>query len=225
MRARLATAAGYYIGLVFLASGAALVANILFGVPLLPALAIGLLGGIAAIATFAYRAPRPARDRVVLLARTGLLAGIVGIIAYDSSKAVLSIADPSPYNPFEAVRIFGVLLIGDGAPAIVTWVCGAAFHLLNGVLFAIAYTQFFGAFAVRSARLAVLTGMAWGIFLETFQLILFPGWLSIQFVAEFATISLAAHFVYGATVGTIVRRRLLATGVLEPLPARPTMAR
>jgi hypothetical protein len=52
--------------------------------------------------------------------------------------------------------------------------------------------------------------MAWGLFLETFQLSLFPGWLSIQFVAEFATISFAAHLVYGATLGTIVRRRLAA---------------
>ena len=97
------------------------------------------------------------------------------------------------------------------APPIQTWVSGAAFHLLNGVMFAIAYAQFFGALAVRSGRLAVVTGMGWGLFLEAFQLILFPGWLSITFVAEFATISMAAHLVYGATVGTVVRRRLLGS--------------
>jgi hypothetical protein len=136
-------------------------------------------------------------------------AGVLGIVAYDASKAVLSLADPSPYNPFEAIRVFGVLLVGDHAPPIQTWASGAAFHLLNGVMFAIAYAQFLGAFAARSVRLAVVTGMAWGLFLETFQLVLFPGWLSITFVAEFTTISMAAHLVYGATVGTVVRRRLL----------------
>ncbi len=210
MRERIVRAAGYYIGLVFLASGVALLANILFAVPLLPALAIALLAAIAALVLFAAKAPAPVRERLVRLARTGLVAGVVGLIAYDTSKAILSIADPSPYNPFEAVRVFGILLVGDAAPVPVIWASGTAFHFLNGILFAITYAQFFGPLAARSARIAIASGMAWGMFLEAFQLALFPGWLSIRFVAEFATISLAAHLVYGATVGLVVRRRILA---------------
>jgi hypothetical protein len=51
-------------------------------------------------------------------------------------------------------------------------------------------------------------GMLWGLFLELFQLTLYPGWLSIQFLAEFQTISFSAHLIYGATLGLIVYRRL-----------------
>lgn len=208
MRARLALAARWYVGLVFLGSGVALLTTILFGASLVLALTLAVVAGAVALGVFAVRAPREVRDRIARLALTGLLAGIVATVSYDTSKAVLSVADPSPYNPFEAVRIFGVLLIGNSAPIALIWVAGALFHIFNGVTFAIAYTQFFGGFAVRSPWWALGTGMAWGLFLETFQLSLFPGWLSIQFVAEFATISFAAHLVYGATLGTIVRRRL-----------------
>ena len=94
---------------------------------------------------------------------------------------------------------FGVLLVGDGAPPPVTWAAGAAYHVFNGITFAIAYAQFFGGLAARSPGRAILSGMAWGVMLETFQLALFPGWLSIQFIAEFATISFAAHLVYGTS--------------------------
>ena len=45
----------------------------------------------------------------------------------------------------------------------------------------------------------------WGLFLETFQLTLYPGWLDIRTYSEFATISALSHVVYGATLGLLAR--------------------
>lgn len=109
-----------------------------------------------------------------------------------------------------ASTIFGTLIVGVAAPAPWIWAAGVAFHLLNGIAFAMAYAEFLGTTAARSVRWALVTGMLWGVGLETFQLVIFPGWLSIGFVAEFATISFASHLVYGATLATVVRRRELA---------------
>jgi hypothetical protein len=210
---RIPRAFSLYAGFVVLGSGVALLSNLLFGVPLLDALVLAILIVAASMLVLVRRAQPDVRDAFFRLLRTGLIAGFVATLAYDTSKAILSIADPSPYNPFEAVRIFGALLIGESAPPTAAYAVGAGYHLLNGVMFAVAFTQFLGPQVARSPRRAILLGMLWGLFLETFQLTLFPGWLSIKFVAEFATISFAAHLVYGATLGLIVRRRR------EPGPA------
>jgi hypothetical protein len=210
VRSRLPGPAGNLVGLAFLASGVALLSNIHVGFPLVPALAVLGLTAALAIGLFYARAALPARVRFHRLVSTGLIAGLLATPAYDISKAILSIADPSPYNPFEAIRIFGTLIVGNTAPPPWVWAAGAAFHLLNGIAFAMAYAQFLGMTAARSVRWALVTGMLWGVGLETFQLVLFPGWLSIGFVAEFATISFASHLVYGATLATVVRRRELA---------------
>ncbi len=208
MSGRIKRALAWYAGFLALGSGAALLATIVLGASLLLALTVAILVVALAFAVLASRTPPAQRDLIIRVARTGLVAGVLATIAYDASKAILSVADPSPYNPFEAVRIFGVLLIGDGAPPALTWVVGAGYHLLNGVTFAIAFAQFFGPAAARSPRWALGLGMAWGLVLETFQLALFPGFFSIAFVAEFQTISFAAHLVYGATLGLVVHRRL-----------------
>jgi hypothetical protein len=54
----------------------------------------------------------------------------------------------------------------------------------------------------KEAKLA--TGVAWGLFLETFQLMLYPGWLKIGFLDEFRRISFGAHLVFGAGLGLMV---------------------
>lgn len=226
MTGRLSRAMAWYAGFFSLGSGAALVATIVLGIPLTASLAIGILVVLVAFAVLVARTEPGKRAVIVRLARTGLLAGIVATLAYDVSKAILSVADPTPYNPFEAVRIFGLLLVGEAAPPVLVWAAGIAFHLLNGWSFAIAFTQFVGPAAARSQRRAIALGMAWGMVLEVFQLTLFPGWLSIGFIAEFTTISFAGHLVYGATLGTIVHHRLRgAPGADVLADARPPASR
>lgn len=73
-------------------------------------------------------------------------------------------------------------------------------HLLNGTSFGVAYLFLFARDGRTSVRRALLTGVGWGLFLETFQLTLYPGWLDIRLYQEFATISALSHIVYGATL-------------------------
>jgi hypothetical protein len=56
----------------------------------------------------------------------------------------------------------------------------------------------------RGAR----AGVAWGLFLELFQLTLYPGWLDIRLYREFAMISSLGHVVYGLVLGAGTRRLL-----------------
>ena len=135
------------------------------------------------------------------LARIGLLSGIAATITYDVSKYLLSQLDPTPFNPFEALRAFGVALIGREAPEAAIFAVGTAFHALNGTAFGVAFCMLF-----RQPN--IVLGIAWGLFLELFQLSLYPGWLSIRFYDEFVQVSALGHVVYGATLGWLCARGL-----------------
>lgn len=193
-------------------SGAALLLAILAGVDL----RLGLTG-LAVLATIVFiaalRGSPPERRRGLLaLGRIGVAAGLVATAAYDASRYLLSLLDPSPYNPFEAIRAFGVMLVGAGAGAEVTFAAGLAFHALNGTMFGVSFCLFFGRWAVRSAGRALVVGIGWGLFLEAFQLAIYPGWLDINAYSEFATISAAGHLVYGSVLGLTCRALLLRSG-------------
>jgi len=189
------------LALAALFSGVALLAHILAGysLPLTLLLTTGLM--VLAARGIWRRASRGQRARLARLSRTGLTAGLLATVAYDVSKFTLSRFDPSPYNPFEVIRIFGRLLVGNSAPLGVTYAAGTSFHLLNGLTFATSYCFLLGG-------TGVLTGIAWGLFLELFQLTLYPGWLNIKFYTEFATISALSHVVYGAVLGLCCRTAL-----------------
>ena len=193
------------IGLVALAGGAALLAHILAGVSLVLGVAAAafLLAGVA-LAIGRIASPELRR----LAARTAAAAaaaGLIATLAYDAARTGLSLLDSSAYDPYEAVRTFGTLLAGPAAPAAAILAAGMAYHLVNGVSFGVAYGFLFGRSGEATVRWALLTGIGWGLFLEGFQLALYPGWLDIRAVREFAQISAASHLVYGATLGVTCR--------------------
>jgi hypothetical protein len=148
------------------------------------------------------------RGRLGRILLAGIVTGVIATIAYDITRYVLSQLDPSPYNPFELLRIFGALLLGDNVAADTQRVAGTAFHLLNGTMFGLSYVLLFGRGGDTNRRWAVVTGVAWGLFLETFQIVLYPSWLQIQFVSEFATISAFSHVFFGLTLGVVGRTLL-----------------
>lgn len=191
-------------GLASLANGAALVVHIIGGLPLGPLLAIIWSIAALAIAAMALSGGPMVRARLIRTVSVGLVVGLVATLLYDATKAGLSVLDPSPYDPFETTRVFGRILIGtDASPTAIT-IVGWGFHLLNGSTFAIAFAALFA----RGGRIGRVPGLAlgigWGIFLETFQLILYPGWLSIGFLDEFRRISFLSHIVFGAILGLFV---------------------
>lgn len=198
-----ATRAQLILSACALFSGVALVSHIVLGVPLPLALAF-LLCLVALVSAFVWRRTPPARRSMLKMrVAIGASAGVVATLAYDASKALFSRLDPSPYNPFETVRIFGELLSGSTARLIAIPV-GVAYHLLNGTAFGVA-------FAILFAGRGILTGIAWGLGLEFFQLILYPGWLGTNLYREFVQFSVLGHVVYGGVLAVICRRSLVQT--------------
>ena len=189
----------YGFGAAALFSGMALVAHILSRVPLRLLLATTI--GLAAIAVrVMWRRSVPNQRAVVIrCAGVGVLSGLLATGAYDLSKFALSRWGPFAYNPFEVIRVFGALLVGATAPLVVIYSIGAAFHILNGTCLGIAFCLLFG-------RRGIVAGIAWGIFLEVFQLTLYPGWLDIRAYGEFAQISALSHLVYGSILGWCCQR-------------------
>lgn len=189
-------------------SGVALLGNIVagFALPLTLGVTTGLL--VVSLAVIWRRMSGPAWVLMTSVAARGALIALVAVFAYDGSRAVLAQLDPSLFDPFGVWLIFGQLLVGIAAPHDLALAAGIGFHWLNGVSFGLAYAFVFGRAAVRSTRLALLTGVGWGLFLETFQLTLYPGWLNITTYKEFVTISFLGHIVYGLTLGALGHRFL-----------------
>lgn len=193
-------------------SGLAVLMEILTPVPLaiaeVTALGVALVGLVIVLR-------RSSREVVIELGRTfraGLLAGAVATVVYDATRTGLSLLDPSPYDPFEAVRQFGRAFLAADADPTSVFVAGLAIHLLNGASFGVIYAMFAQGW-LHSARTALISGMAWGLALEAIQSILYPGWLGItSVIGEFMVISGAGHLVYGATLGLGVRG-LLGEGI------------
>jgi hypothetical protein len=187
-----------------LANGIALLCTILFALPLPLLLVAAWTIGISALAAIVAVSAPAARTGLTAFLVVGLGAGIAATLAYDLSKAILSQLDPSPFNPFETMKVFGRLLLGESASTDAIQVAGWIFHLANGWTFAIAYTLLVARAGGVSRRRGILTGIAWGLFLEVFQLSLYPGWLNIRFLDEFRQISFLGHVVFGAVLGILV---------------------
>lgn len=204
-------------GFGMLFSGVALLTNIIAGIWLPLALFV-LLGMLSVVLVTALRrARRDERAQLLTIAAVGAVSGLTATLCYDVVKYGLSQFDPSPYNPFEAARVFGTLFLGASAPDAAVHVAGWGFHFLNGTSFGLAYCFLFAREGNTSLRWALLTGMGWGLFLETFQLTLYPGWLDIRFYQEFVQISFLGHLVYGSVLGLACRwglRRMLMEDLL-----------
>jgi hypothetical protein len=197
-----------------LASGAALVVHIVGGVSLRLMLALAIL--VAALAATSVWRRATARQRRWLRRRVlaGAASGGLAVVVYDITKTLLSQLDAWRYNAFETVRVFGLNIAGAHASLRTVYAAGTAYHVLNGVAFGIAFCLLWG-------ERGVVAGMAWGLFLECFQLTLFPGWLDIRAIGEFAKISVLSHVAYGATLGVCCRYALVVRGRRRPPESIP----
>jgi hypothetical protein len=193
------------VGLAAGFTGLAVLGTILTGIPLLILEGVLVLVPVTAAAIVIRRAPRPVARRVWRVVRAGIVVGFVATIIYDVTRTVASTFDPSPYNPFEAIRFFGLGMVPADAPVALIMAAGLAIHLLNGCSFGVIYATVAGRH-VRTWQVALVSGIAWGLTLEFIQSILYPGWLQITTVLnEFLLISGLGHFAYGASLGLGVR--------------------
>ncbi len=195
-------------GLAALFSGVALLGYLLADIALPLGLAFTVVLLVGAVLLIGRLLEGPARRRMLAVAVTGAAIGFAATLAYDVSRLILARFDPSGFDPFAALPIFGLLLLGEGAGDSAALAAGIAFHLVNGVTFAIGYCFLLGGHARRGVRIALATGIGWGLFLESFQLTLYPGWLNIRTYQEFVTISFLGHIAYGGMLGYLAHRLL-----------------
>jgi hypothetical protein len=179
-----------------LATGAALVVHMLTDRSLAAALGVAAALALLGIVLAARHLPPSARADARRRARTGVLAGLAGLAAYDLSRVLLVIATGFETKPFKALPHFGRGLLGPDVSDTAAWIGGSGYHVANGIGFAVAYCL-----AVR--RPDWRTGIAWALLLEATMIVFYPSWLQIKALEEFVTVSLLGHFAYGGTLGAV----------------------
>ncbi len=128
----------------------------------------------------------------------GFKAGILATVAYDASRYIIINVLHLTFWPFDIFSIFGALLIGAGAPAVLREATGILFHYANGIGFSIAFFFLF-------PRPGIRFGLLWALVLELFMVSLYPGWLGLAALDEFLSVSILGHFAFGATLGLVAR--------------------
>jgi hypothetical protein len=193
------------LGLFALFSGVALLLNIVFQVDLRLGLAALAIVFVGVFASMVRRASDVGRRTLVRSLGYGAVAGVLATLAYDVARVALAEIDPSPYRPFEAITRFGQLLLASEARDAPVVLAGALYHALNGATFGIAFILLFAANGQKGFLMTALLGSGWGLFLEMFQLALYPNWLGIRYLNEFVSISATGHIAYGLTLAVVGR--------------------
>jgi hypothetical protein len=186
----------YLLAALPLASGAALIVHILTHV----SLGLALLGAaiiiiITGVLTWRHISPL-ARRELIRRSRAGLMAGLLAVLAYDSTRWVTTSLFHDTIGPFEVFPIFGRAIGGADLPFHTAMTIGVLYHVTNGLLFAIAY-------AILLGPRGWWTGILWGLGLETLMLTIYPGWLHLRALGEFATVSMLGHVAYGLVLGVV----------------------
>jgi hypothetical protein len=190
-----------WIAALFLPSGAALLVYILGGVSLRWA-SLALVLGAAVVLALALRRMTPERRRWAgRRMAIGAVSGFAATVAYDVVRLALVELAGLELRPFEAWRLFGISLAGEGLSSTTVMIVGTAFHLCNGIAFGIAYTVAFG-------HRGPWTGILWAFVLEGLMVSVYPGWLQLKALDEFLSVSVLGHVAYGTTLGIVARSLL-----------------
>ncbi len=136
----------------------------------------------------------------VLLNRmaAGLLAGAVGLLAYDLIRLAFLVVH-LPFNPFRPIEVYGLLILDRYQDTTLTRTVGWAFHIWNGLAFALMYTLSFG-----RGRLG--WALAWSMTLEVAMLASYPSLFGIIRDWAFVGVTMAGHTGYGIGLHMAARR-------------------
>ena len=131
--------------------------------------------------------------------RAGLLAGALGLVAYDLTRLIIYKSGVFNYHPFHAIPKLGALVTGLTPEAASSIYAGWIYHIWNGFSYAIIY-----ALVAGPAKWG--WGVAWAMILETLMVISYPTFLQVKLDAPFLAISFFGHLCYGTVLGLTVRR-------------------
>lgn len=199
----------YLAAALALSSGAALLGYLIAGVSLWVGLGVLLTVWSLLLRAALKRSSGAAAVRIRRVAVAGALSGLLATGAYDATRWLVTRPRSVQVSPYEAIPKLGASLVGARAGYPARVVAGIAFHVVNGVLFAVA-------FALVFREYGPWRGIAWGLGLECFQLTLYPGWLDVRAFEEFATVTAVSHVVYGAVLGAACQRLAVARDEEDP---------
>lgn len=128
----------------------------------------------------------------------GLIGGCLATAAYDLSRYLLVLLFPYHLWPFEALPLFGQLLIGSAFSWSTMLLAGILYHAFNGIGFGIAYSILF-------APSGWPVGILWAFVLEGLMLATYPNWLQMTLLEEFVSISIVGHVAYGVVLGSFCK--------------------
>jgi hypothetical protein len=131
--------------------------------------------------------------------RAGLLAGALGLIAYDVTRVTIYQSGIFNYDPFHIIPKLGALITGLPATATTSLYAGWTYHIWNGFSYAIIY-----ALVAGPARWG--WGVGWAMILEVLMVASYPTFLQVKLDAPFLAISFFGHICYGTVLGLTVRR-------------------
>jgi len=151
---------------------------------------------LIAIGVYAHRIDEP-----VLTGRlaVGALAGLAATAAYDLVRLLLRWSGAIGFDPFITHPIFGQLITGAPLTSSVALAAGWAYHVWNGVGFAVMYTLIAG-------PALPIYAIGWALFLEIAWLTALPSALNFTLRPDLILVSLIGHTAYGIVLGLIAHR-------------------
>ena len=144
----------------------------------------------------------------------GLWAGLLAAMAYDVFRLPFVYARPwglvsfiPPLDLFKVFPRFGAMILGEpldqSAYSVAAHVVGWIYHFSNGATFGVMYVAITGTRTPRHWSWGVLMALV----LELGMLLSpYPSVFSIPLTLRFVLITLAAHIIFGFTMGWEVRR-------------------
>lgn len=180
-------------------SGGALVAAIVLDRPLWLASVFVFVPGFIAFVAVTVLQRREQQSLFLVRMRSGAVAGVCGLAAYDLSRWLIETSNLTSTNSFVAIRAFGIGLTDRPYDDPIAIVAGWCFHVVNGIGFALAY-------AFLAAGKPWQWAVAYALVLETCMIALYPGWLGFSLSGEFLSVSITAHLFYGAVLGVMLER-------------------
>jgi len=182
-----------------LSSGAALVATITLGWSLGLSTVFIALPALVCVAALSATARPDEQQAFLKRVGAGAIAGVLGTAAYDGIRLMVEHLGIATGKSLLAIPLFGTGLTGLPPTTQVAVAAGWAFHVANGVGFAIAYT-------LMAAGRPWWLGVVFALVLEAMMVSLYPGWLRVPLTSEFLTLSVTGHLAYGSVLGAIARR-------------------
>jgi len=147
--------------------------------------------GIVALVVLVTRRGAPAGTRRIIT--VGVLGGVLGVLGYDLIRAPFQFG--AGYNLFAPIESYGVLLTGSSLSSGWTNLAGWAWHLSNGIGFAIAYV------AVAERR-RWWWGVPWALTLESTAVFTsYADYYGLSGKTNVILIAYAAHVPFGLAIG------------------------